>query len=134
MTCDRTSYRSYPEQQVGAVIVASFAGERVSNVGNDVSLRSEICQVGRDRRQLRSRRIHAGGKCSERIGELVPRHGQRAVARPATRWRHPERAEARRLSQPCAARPRAPRSVHSRQALASVIRWPARLPLSTVET
>ena len=75
----------------------------------------------------------AAAKRGERVVELLPRHGLRApaVAQQVDRLA----CEVERVGdagQP----PRGlwARTVHSRQALASAIRWPARFPLSTVET
>ena len=86
-----------------------------------------------DALSVRARLMHAGRKRGERFVELLPRHGQGAP--PVTQLVRRFAGEVERVGDAGQAlRGVGARMVHSRQALASVIRWPARFPLSTVET
>ena len=123
-----------PEQHVRAGVVAALARERARHVGQ------RLRPAPRDRRACRDRSVavrptHAGRerrRARRRAGASV--HGLRApvvaqrVAAPRGRGR------ARRRCRPTALRRGGRRRAIPRQALASAIRWPARLPLSTDET
>ena len=134
VTLDRAARRRHPEQHVRAGVVAAFAGECGGDVGHGLGLRGEVRQMRsrcprRPRPACRTPAASAASVSSSWCQVTV------CVRRPSRSWSVASRARSSASAMParrCAAV--GGRTVHSRQALASAIRWPARFPLSTVET
>ena len=122
-----------PEQHVGAAAVATFDRQRSSDVDHDLDFGLQAHELRRKIVVRKPRLPHGERHGRDRVVELAERHGLglAAVAQADGFARVISSASATPSRRSFAS---SGRDFHSRQAFASAIRCPARLPLSTVET